>query len=171
MKKDERDRVDLTIDLGFGGLLKGLGDLIQNFATIEEKRETKIERRGEYPLGSRGKAMYGFTMNLGMGNKIEEFGNISREENKIMIKESRDPMVDLFEEEEEIRIIIEIPGVEREDIQIKVEDSLFLLKAARGDYKYKKEIILSRPVQKESVSSKYKNGLLTVTLPINRDEI
>ena len=101
----------------------------------------------------------------GESAQVETFGNIKKDEKGApIVEEVREPLVDLFDEEDKIIIIAEIPGVEKEKIKIEVKDDILELKAESSDKEYHKEILLPSKVKKESLRSTYKNGVLEITL-------
>jgi HSP20 family protein len=175
-KKKTEEKTGLDIDLGagkfnLGGVFKGIGNLIELVAKLQQEGKSEFSRTGEIKgLGPKGaKAVYGFSIKLGElageSPQVETFGNIKKDEKGTpVVEEVREPLVDLFDEEDKIIIIAEIPGVEEEKIKIEVKDDILELKAENSDKKYHKEILLPSKVKKESVRSTYKNGVLEITI-------
>jgi HSP20 family protein len=82
-------------------------------------------------------------------------------------KISVSPDVCSYFDSDESHVIIEIclPGVRKEDINLKfLEDSLSL-SAPRDDIKYVTTLSLCCPVVPEKAEAKYENGLLKITAP------
>jgi HSP20 family molecular chaperone IbpA len=78
------------------------------------------------------------------------------------LKKMREPLTDIFEEENATKIYVELPGEEKEDIVLKVTEDSVEVKAKS----FCKMIKLpNRHIAKETVSSKYKNGMLEITIP------
>lgn len=76
------------------------------------------------------------------------------------------PAVDVVEENGEIRISAELPGVKPEDVKVSVEASVLSIegqKPQRGTFT--KSFTLPTTVNAEAISAKYEHGVLTVTLP------
>jgi HSP20 family protein len=165
-KKEENDKVEIDFGMGkisFGGLFKGLGNLID---LADKLREEGIEKQGEIrglPRGARG--VYGFSIRTLAGKPvIESFGNI-RETNKgPIVEEVREPMVDIFDEKDHILVIVELPGVAENEIKIEVVGDILNLTASDKDRKYAKEILLPGKVKSESIKTAYNNGILEITL-------
>jgi HSP20 family molecular chaperone IbpA len=74
----------------------------------------------------------------------------------------RRPLYDIHSEERQLRIFIELPGVEEYDINLEVMDGLLRLYA--NDFE--EEIDLKRWIlDSEKLESTYRNGILEVTIP------
>lgn len=74
----------------------------------------------------------------------------------------REPVYDqvLDETRGELKIVAELPGVEKEDLHLNATESEFALEAARGERRYKTEIRLRVAVDPGSASAQYRNGVL-----------
>ncbi len=77
-------------------------------------------------------------------------------------EEKREPLTDVFEEKEQIKVYIELPGVEKDDIQLNVTDRHVEVKAKNF---FKKVALPSHNVGFEAATAAYKNGVLEVTIP------
>jgi HSP20 family molecular chaperone IbpA len=86
------------------------------------------------------------------------------------LEDMRDPLTDIFEEKNSIRVYMELPGEEASEIKVKVNGGNV---EVRGKNFYKKIDLPSRNIDPESVTSDYKNGVLRITIqkkPELRDE-
>ncbi|MFQ6135034.1 MAG: Hsp20/alpha crystallin family protein, partial [Nitrososphaerales archaeon] len=97
---------------------------------------------------------------------IREFGNIKpslRGREPVELSDKREPLVDVFDEKDTVRVIAELPGVEKEDINLAVEGKTLTVSvdAAR---KYYKKVDLPAEVDAEGTQASYKNGILEVIL-------
>jgi len=91
------------------------------------------------------------------------------------------PPVDIFENENNIMLKAELPGVDPKDVEVRVEDNTLYLK---GERKFEREtqeenyhrversygcfarsFSLPNSIDAEKVAAEYKDGLLTLTLP------
>ena len=79
------------------------------------------------------------------------------------IKE-REPIVDVFEEEDYLRVTAELPGVEENQINLSVEDNTLTISTETSARTYFKEVKLPTPVKKKAVEYSYRNGILEVKL-------
>ena len=169
-KEKDEDKVDIDFGLGkigFGGLFKGLGNLIDLASKLsEEGLDKKGEIRG-LPKGARG--VYGVSIRTMAGKPvIETFGNIRETAKGPVVEEVREPIVDVFDEEDHIRLIAELPGVSEDKIEIEVTGDILNLTASDTDKKYAKEILLPSKVNPQSLKNTYKNGILEIMLEKER---
>ena len=114
--------------------------------------------------------VYGFSVSQRPGEEpeIHEFGNVPPEAGDVKPKMQqinigeRKPLVDVFETEDSVHIVAEMPGIEKEDIQLDATDSTVELKATHGERKYSEYIELPVKVDPDSAKATYKNGVLEV---------
>ena len=78
------------------------------------------------------------------------------------LQETREPLTDIFEEEKEVKIYVEVPGEEKDDIQLNVTAGKAEIKGKRF---YKTIDLPTSNINLKKASSKYKNGVLQVTIP------
>lgn len=116
----------------------------------------------------KGPYVYGFSMRIGPDGKpqIQEFGNVPR---RFGIKEEsmeeyREPLVDVMEDDKTVSITAEIPGVNKDDIELDLndEDNVLTIKVDTPERKYYKEVELPAKVKPDSAKATYKNGILDV---------
>ncbi|NLA38575.1 MAG: Hsp20/alpha crystallin family protein [Methanomicrobiales archaeon] len=69
------------------------------------------------------------------------------------------------ENEENLHIEIELPGVEKRDITFRMQETGFSIDAVRGDVRYVGTYAVSCPVDPDRAKATFKNGLLTVDVP------
>jgi HSP20 family protein len=91
------------------------------------------------------------------------------------------PLVDIFEEHDTIRLVVELPGVKPEDVKIAVEGNILTIKGVKEQvaeekaekiYRYERNygafertFTLPATVKPEKIKATYENGVLTLTLP------
>jgi HSP20 family molecular chaperone IbpA len=76
--------------------------------------------------------------------------------------EIREPLTDLFEEDSTIRIFAELPGEEKGDIKLDFKKDKVEIKGK----KFNKTVTLpTENIDKEKTITKYKNGVLEITIP------
>ncbi|MEM0345211.1 MAG: archaeal heat shock protein Hsp20 [Thermofilaceae archaeon] len=108
---------------------------------------------------------YGFSVTIGPDGvpRVREWGNI-RPGIRPRIAEAIEPFTDVIEEEDTVRVIVDIPGVEKEDISVEATETEIRISAERGERKYFKSVKLPTKIRPETAKASYKNGVLTITV-------
>jgi len=166
-KKKEEEKESIDLGIGLGGIFEGIGNLIGSVSKIAEEGKGIIEEQGEIKgLGDKVKGIYGFTVRTMAGgeSKVEPFGNIKKTPKGPIVKEEREPIVDIFDEEDHILVVAELPGIEDTNVNTEIKDDILSISAEKGKRKYKKEVLLPSKVESEPLSSAYKNGILEIKL-------
>ena len=172
-KKDKKEDEGLDIDFGIGklslgGLFKGMEKLIDLAAELKEAGG-EIKKEGEIDLSSMKEGMkgvYGFSIKTAIGGKpvFETFGNIKKTTEGPIVAEEREPLIDVFDENSEVLIIAEIPGVSDDGVVVDLKGDILEISAAGKNRRYRKEVLLPRQVRKETLSYTYKSGILEVRI-------
>jgi HSP20 family protein len=170
-KKRRSAQAGINVDLGFGGLFKNLGDLIDKVTEMAENAEAEggaAERSGEFKvqgLGDKAQGVYGFSIRTGQGGtpRVERFGNIRKTEDGPVVAEVREPLVDTFDEGEEILVVAELPGVSEAQIKVELQDDILTIETS-GERRYAKEVLLASAVAPDSLRQSYTNGILELRL-------
>mgnify|MGYP001772525229 CR=1 FL=1 len=156
MSKRRRDIFDL-----FDEMIREMEEEIERF-------EREFMRVGSEESGTKvyGPYVYGFRITVGPDGKpkIEEFGNVKSYKGKPIISEEREPLVDVIEKGDEVRVVAEVPGVSKDQIKVKVTGKKVIIQAQGEDRKYYKEVELPAEVDEKSAKATYNNGVLQVTL-------
>src|SRR5213594_3316125 len=86
--------------------------------------------------------VYGFSMSLGPDGKpvIREFGNVEPSAKGPLVKEEREPLVDVIQEGNDVVVVTELPGVERNQINLEYADRTLKLTVSSPKRRYLKEI-------------------------------
>jgi HSP20 family protein len=71
--------------------------------------------------------------------------------------------VDVYEAEDEIRLVADLPGVDQSDISVQCDGQYVTLSAKNGDRAYDERVSLPARVDPESGSGTYNNGVLEIT--------
>ena len=125
----------------------------------------------EYPDGTirreYGPFVYGYNVRIDPDGKptIREFGNMKPQfvDGKITpinFHEKREPLVDIIEEDDTVRVIAELPGVNKEDIQLYSTPSEMTISVDTDQKKFFKELKFASEVDENSAHSVYLNGIL-----------
>jgi HSP20 family protein len=136
------------------------------FRTVREINPLDVTSNAPY--------YYGYQITVGPDGKphVREFGNI-RPSAKGLIEQAgiRAPLVDtaIDEKQNALRLTAEMPGVNKEDIEVNVSDRYVTIHAERGDKKYHTDI----PVDVElddssSAKATYTNGILELNIKLKQ---
>ena len=114
---------------------------------------------------SSGPVYYGYTMTVGPDGKpvIQEYGNVRP--GSLSAPDGREPLVDTIVDEKGnvIKLVAEMPGVEKSDIKVVVEGKSVDISAEHGEKKYQVKVPIKDNVNKDSAKATYKNGVLEVS--------
>jgi len=78
---------------------------------------------------------------------------------------------DVVQDDDMLRVIIELPGVEKKDIDVKAKESFLTVTTTdTSAYKYKAEIPLKVTTLPKKIKASFKNGILELKLPIAKKE-
>ena len=115
---------------------------------------------------------YGYTMTVGPNGKpvVKEYGNVKPE--LLPSTDIREPIVDVIVDEKEklVKLVAEIPGVEKTDVKILVQDKFVDISAEHGEKKYHVKVPIKHKVDENSAKASYKNGILELVFKLIEDE-
>jgi HSP20 family protein len=141
---------------------------------LSRKVSKDLMRERTLPSGAVVKEMgpfvYGYSMTVGPDGKprIREFGNVKPETRmgrpKLDLKEKREPLVDVLRTDGEVQVIIELPGVSKDDIKLRGTEDSLTVSVDTLERKYYKELELPLKVDPKTAESKYINGVLEIII-------
>jgi HSP20 family protein len=138
-------------------------DLIREYETPEGGKVKEV-----------GPIVYGYSMTVGPDGKpkVREFGNVRPMDRGSIasggvaapqLTAEREPMADIVTSDKEVKAIVEMPGISKQDITVSTYDNSVEVsttdKAAR---KYRKVIELPPEADIETAKSTYNNGILEI---------
>jgi len=150
----------------FEKISKNLPPEFQNLSPEDLMREF---RKNKSKFGLNSPIMYGFNINIGPDGKptIDSFGNIRPKptSGEPVVKSEREPLVEVSEEKDQVIVIAEMPGVDRDDIELEAtNDSLIISTKENAKMHYYKKIKLTSAVNSDVAKARYTNGILEVRL-------
>ncbi len=156
--KRKRDEDEFDFDYFFD-------DFEEEFRRMNERISRIFNELSRHMSDVQGPFVYGFTMKIGPDGKprIEEFGNVP----KVGFGELegyREPLVDVSDDEKNVYVTAELPGVEKDQINLQVDETTVTIKTDVPDRKYYKVIELPERVKPETAKASYHNGILDVTI-------
>ena len=126
-------------------------------------------------------------------DSFRDFGDMQAEVNRIFdsflgrppqsggVERAWAPAVDMYETKDSLVVVAELPGVDEKDIHLSIiGDALTLRGERKGNHevkqdsyyrgerwygKFERSIPLPMPVQADKVTAKYRDGVVTITLP------
>jgi HSP20 family protein len=151
------------------------------FKDIEAQVPDDLSQEHKLPDGSvrkeYGPFVYGYSVKIGPDGKpvVREFGNVKpnaavgEDKKPLSLQEAREPLVDVIQEPEQVKVIAELPGVEKEDIQLFATMKTLTIDVTSPDHRYHKELELPFEVEEDSAASTYRNGVLETVLKRKRE--
>jgi len=127
-----------------------------------------IEEMIRSGAGENKRFIHGFSLNIGPDGKpkIQEFGNrpLKTLKGEPTISEEREPITDIIEGDDDVAVTVEIPGVEKKDIDLNVTGDILEIKVDTSNRKYHKTVELPCDVVPKTTKATYKNGILDVVI-------
>ena len=136
------------------------------FGDFDEMFDELIRSMESGTMGQGGPFFYGrsWSMRPGEEPEMREFGNIRPGEQQTLEIGERKPLVDVFDADGTVHVVAEMPGIEKEDVELSIDGMELEIKARRGDRRYHETVELPADVDENSAKATYKNGVLEITL-------
>src|SRR3954447_27001297 len=171
-----------TTDLfrGFDNMHRDMDRLSNVFNDFSKNAPKELVREYQTSEGGKvrevGPIVYGYSMTIGPDGKphVREFGNVKAGKDiagqqyldidKPQISSEREPLSDITTTDKEVKVVLEMPGIKKEDIKINTYDEKVEIKTAENAQRnYHKIIDLPKQADLETARSTYNNGILEVT--------
>ncbi len=113
-------------------------------------------------------------------NKETNLSTIEKKDVKINKDEYITPLVDVIENDNEFILELEMPGIEKNNVDIDVENDILTIKSNKDFAEkectkcivqefalqnYKRSFTLNNSIDVEKINASMENGILTLTLP------
>src|SRR5215203_4554458 len=147
----------------------------EQFTDIDETKIPKdLVKEHQTPEGAKvrevGPLVYGYSMTVGPDGrpKVREFGNIRSPTamgfaNRPLISGETDPLADVSTTDKDVKVVVEMPGIEKKDIKINAhDDTVEVFTTDTAQRKYRKIIELPSEDDIGTARSTYKNGILEI---------
>ena len=146
-------------------------EMADAFKDMEDTMPSDSYREVRQPDGSirreYGPFVYGYSVKIGPDGKpvIREFGNmkpglVGEGESPLSLQDRREPLVDVIEDAESVKILAELPGVDKQDIKLTATPKGLTISVDNPLRKYYKELEFPAEVDESTAKSSYKNGVL-----------
>jgi HSP20 family protein len=189
----ERDDSEDSFDDSFFGIRDDMfRDFDEQFRRMRAQMNAMMEKAAQGELRSPeqgGPYVYGWSMRVGPDGvpHVQTFGNVQNPamkgaralpgrpdlaseqhmagpEGRLLGPGVREPLTDICADDGNITVTAEMPGIERDDIDLETGDDFLVIKVERGERRYYKELELPSKVVAGMAKAKYNNGVLEITL-------
>jgi HSP20 family protein len=141
-------------------------ELIKEYETKEGEKVREI-----------GPIVYGYSMTVGPDGRphVREFGNVKSLGRKGGIQQQisaeREPLSDVNSTDNEVKVVLEMPGIKKEDIKINAYNGAVevIADSINSQRKYQKTIDLPDDADIETARSTYNNGILEIIFDKKKD--
>jgi HSP20 family protein len=129
----------------------------ESLVTEEKTPSGLVRRYGPFVYG------FSYTAEPGKEPVFQEFGNVRPSSRGILPSQGREPLVDIMDEKEKYKIIVELPGVDKEKVKLNAAEDSIEVKT-EDDKKFYKMIYLDSTVNPDTIKASHKNGILTLDI-------
>jgi len=166
----EFDRMMREMEKEMADIIREMEDNVPEEMTREIKNPDGSTRR-EY-----GPFVYGYSVKIGPDGKpiIREFGNmkpgLDEDESTIGLQDRREPLVDVIDDEDNVKVLAELPGVEKDDIKLYATPRGLTISVDNVDRRYYKELSFDSEIDRDTAKSSYRNGVLEINFKKKRPD-
>ena len=158
------------------GLLSGLFDFLKTIEKLQE--EGKVETRKEFTTPSGSKGMFEYKVRVGEGLRETRLGirpgrapihprKVRGEEVIAPEEAEKEHLVDVFDEKDHTKVVMELPNVKEKDVSFKIKKDVLKITAKTTEGKIEKDVKVPKDIAKiENVS--FKNNILEIKLKKKR---
>ncbi|MGD1055203.1 MAG: Hsp20 family protein [Nitrososphaerales archaeon] len=149
-RKNLRDMLD-ELDKYFEEFEKDVQDVVRNSVSAVRSQTEPYVAGFSFRLGPEGRP------------NVQFFGDSPLHHDGF-----RSPMSEQILDEKNglLRLVLDMPGVEKSDIQVEATDDRAVVTAERGSRKYKADIGLKAQIQPDDGRAEYKNGVLEISFSL-----
>jgi len=169
-----RRRWRFPLDNWFEEFERGFEDMFKGLELPKELvRERKLPDGGT--VREMGPFVYGYSFSVGPDGKpvVREFGNVKPSlkggrfgvpKPGLSVKEEREPLVDAIVQDDVVKVVAELPGVEKSDIELDCDGRNLSVRVNTEKRRYHKDLELPVEVDPDTSKASYKNGVLELVL-------
>jgi len=141
--------------------------LSAEFDDLRERMDRVLDEFMSGKLGDQGPLVYGLNLRVGPDGvpNLQEFGNATPLRSvggeKALLRE---PLTDIIESEDQLTVIMELPGVDKSEIKVSASDRLLELRVDRPAKRFSRQLELPCDILADSAQASYKNGVLQIVM-------
>ncbi len=147
-------------------------DFFSDFEELEKYMKELTEELmkgfpGEGFFSEKGKPLtWGFSFREGENGEpvIREFGNVKRSGGKPVFSPAKEPLYNVEYGEKEVVVTVELPGVKKSQIGVDAAEGSVKIEVRDRENPYFKEIGLNEKAKPSTAKTKFKNGILEISL-------
>jgi HSP20 family protein len=164
MKKQDDDD-----DIGIGSIFKGLDKFINIVGDMLENEKNEIDIKGIINDPEKSKKIVGkYGVNIKIGGEnlrgINDISTLGKIKNNLSREKYLEPVTDVFDEDDKVVIVVELPGVAEEDIKVELEDDILKIEAKGNSNVYVKNVKLPFIPTTKLVTSQLNNSIYSVII-------
>jgi len=165
------DELERNFERDFERMRRMIFDILNTYHTSNMK-EVGDDWRLSKPI------VYGFSLKIGPDGEpvFQKFGNLPEHIEKpgvgreFALPPPREPLTDVVDSRDSFSVTMEMPGVEKDEINLSVVDGVLKVNVNSRDRRYVKEIPLPRDVDENSAKASFRNGVLDITFQKNPEK-
>jgi len=158
------DKENKDLNINFGDLIKGLGRFIDIISDMVNSGITEKELKGEIkdPNIKNLHGAYGINIRIGADHKVLNDKFFSK--NPPANKKIMEPNVEILEEENQTLIMVDLPGVEEDNIHYTIENDSIFINAQSENVIYKKKLTFKYKLTGCSISTNFNNNVFLIII-------
>ena len=149
-------------------------EMEREFEDVEKRVPKDLVREYTTPGGGKvrevGPMVYGYSMTIGPDGKpkVREFGNVKPAKRfggfmRPEISDETEPLVDVTTTNNEVKAVVEMPGISKDQIKINAYDTTVEVKSEDPQRRYHRTFEIPPQTDIETAKSTYNNGILEIT--------
>lgn len=98
-----------------------------------------------------------------------DFSETNQNQNRGGVSSGSDTHVEVFDDDDAVRVVADLPGVTKEDISLSATEESLRISASRDDREYDTTVKLPERVDPDTAEATYRNGVLETTIEKKED--
>lgn len=147
-------------------IFKGLDKFINLIADMIESNKDQLNINGDINKDKLA-GKYGFNIKLGSNNLngIDRINEINKRIKNVQKKmKPIEPSTDIFDEEDKVIIVMELPGIKDDEIQLDINNNIITIRASGTKSNFYKNISLKFTPKTEDITAKLNNSIYSIII-------